>query len=397
MPQVATWEETRYESWSMPDDDWAALRSSYRASGLVMSCGTAGVPVELKSGTRFFRHKSACDLHEGGPETAEHLTTKAVVARIARELGWEATIEAAALDRSWIADVLLEKNGRRVAVEVQWSPQSTFDFERRTARYEQDGIRCQWLVGPKNHDVKTSSTTALIAGTYDALTMNIPSSLGSAEDVPLEEGLRHLLSGGIRPRYEGVVDAVEVTTCMSKCHNDRCNVWFSYWYLSAVQVATRCGLHGHIPFASRYPTHVQDRPEVLVQHDIQTAFDRSGRPSATRYRRVNSKTTNQEYTAQTCPGCGWHLGDGFIVTPYRDWQEFQMPITATRMPLSPEATAAMHLCIDSGRGRCAPVAAEGVTFPSSEITSGIWITSNHGGTWPGPLDAPPLPLRKQLL
>ena len=73
----------------MTSVEWAELKASYRASGLVMSCGQAGIPKTSSLGTQFFAHApgSDCQAHEGGPESPEHLATKAAVARAAREIG----------------------------------------------------------------------------------------------------------------------------------------------------------------------------------------------------------------------------------------------------------------------------------------------------------------------
>lgn len=39
MPLAALFQHARIESWSMTAKEWAELGSTYRASGLVMSCG----------------------------------------------------------------------------------------------------------------------------------------------------------------------------------------------------------------------------------------------------------------------------------------------------------------------------------------------------------------------
>ena len=121
MPLAALFRNERIESWGMTSVEWAELKASYRASGLVMSCGQAGIPKTSSLGTQFFAHApgSDCQAHEGGPESPEHLATKAAVARAAREIGWEAVIEFPAADRSWIADVLVTNGERTIAIEAQ--------------------------------------------------------------------------------------------------------------------------------------------------------------------------------------------------------------------------------------------------------------------------------------
>jgi len=136
MPLVATVGSERVESWRLSPSEWLGLKASYREVGLVMSCGQPGLPKTSQLGNQFFAHKNGtlCALHEGGPETQQHLRAKAIIAETARSMGWTATVECPSVDRSWIADVMIEKAGRRVAVEVQWSTQSDFDFRRRQTR-----------------------------------------------------------------------------------------------------------------------------------------------------------------------------------------------------------------------------------------------------------------------
>lgn len=104
MPLSASYLGERIESWNMLASGWAELKRNYRASVLVMASGQAGIPKTSRLGTQFFAHKGGvdCQLHEGGPESPEHLATKAAVAQAAREIGWEAVIEFPAADRSWI-------------------------------------------------------------------------------------------------------------------------------------------------------------------------------------------------------------------------------------------------------------------------------------------------------
>ncbi len=125
MPLVALWGGERVESWALDDATWRQVRATYRDRGLVMACGESGVPVE-RAGTRYFRHKAICDLHEGGPESREHLAAKALVAEVAWARVGGPIVEAPAPDRSWIADVLVSKPGvPSVAIEVQWAAQDS--------------------------------------------------------------------------------------------------------------------------------------------------------------------------------------------------------------------------------------------------------------------------------
>ena len=391
MPLVAVFGEERVESWLLDDDEWAALRSSYRARGLVMACGQPGVPVEKATGTRFFRHKTDCDAHEGGPESVEHLASKALVAEVARELGWHAEVEAPSADRSWIADVLLTKDGRKpVAVEVQWSAQAAGQFAARTTRYQRDGVLCVWLVGPKN----VGRGDWNIDGKPDTLRMETPAVF--AEPTVMSD-MRHaltvLLRGDIRPRIEVAVEKVLVFTAMSKCHNSACAKWFSYWYLGALQFETRCGQQGTFRFLDEYGIWMADRIELVFQRDVRAVFASSGLPVATEYRKTHSKQTNLDYLAQRCPHCLWHLGDGFIAAEPRRWDWFAVPVTPQTLPLSADVITVQHVCTDSGHGRCSPAPAVRTVYPTQKNALGQSIYPRWNLTG-GVLDDDPLPARE---
>jgi hypothetical protein len=390
VPLVAIWGSERVEAWRLDDDSWASVRATYRERGLVMACGEPGGPVE-RAGTRYFRHKAACDVHDGGPESPEHLATKALVADVAREHGWDATVEAPSADRSWIADVLVSRPGTRsVAIEVQWASQTPEEFASRTARYKESGIDCVWLVGPKNRDRGLCN----IRGTADSLQMEIPVGFARAQEfVPMREALARWFRCEIKARYEAMVEAVEVVTAMSKCHNERCGAWFSFWWLGDLQLQTRCGQTGTVSLGARYATWVTDRPEVFFQDEVRAAIAQSSLPPATEYRAAHSQKSDLDYVAQHCPRCRWHLGDGFIVGKRRKWNSYAVPVMLSRLPLDPRVTTVRHLCVDFGRGQCVATKTEGFAFPSERNDMGGLVSINSFGTAPGPVDADRLPPR----
>lgn len=95
------------------------------------------------------RHPTFCPFAGQGGVTARetpfHVEAKRAIRDVAISRGWAPTIEARHPDGAWQADVLVEKNGRRIAFEVQWSRQSRADYDLRTRRYASDGIETVWL------------------------------------------------------------------------------------------------------------------------------------------------------------------------------------------------------------------------------------------------------------
>jgi hypothetical protein len=98
---------------------------------------------------RFFKHLAAeqvaPDCWLRSTESEEHYFLKHELAQRIREFpGWEAEVEVAG--ENWRADVLaVADGGRRIAWEIQLSPVSTSEVERRTARYAAEGIEVCWV------------------------------------------------------------------------------------------------------------------------------------------------------------------------------------------------------------------------------------------------------------
>lgn len=78
-------------------------------------------------------------------------------------MGWEANPEVRGTTsdgEAWIADVLCERDGLRVAFEVQWSSQSDEEFRRRQQRYARSGVRTIWVTRgrkPMKHSFQSLS------------------------------------------------------------------------------------------------------------------------------------------------------------------------------------------------------------------------------------------------
>lgn len=203
MPLVAIRNSETIEAPDVSPGNWLALKGGYRDSGLTMVCGQPAIPKTSPLGLQFFAHwpSTHCQLHEGGPETPAHLAAKSAVAAAARAAGWNATIEHLAADRSWIADVLAERDGRRIAFEIQLSSQTDVNFARRQTRYEADGVECLWLVNPGNRRSAASVPHFILRGGSEPLTLDIAFS-GAHSRVPIGDAIARILNGGLRPTPE---------------------------------------------------------------------------------------------------------------------------------------------------------------------------------------------------
>ncbi|MHA6694651.1 competence protein CoiA [Homoserinimonas sp. A520] len=353
MPLSALFRDERIESWSMTADEWVQLKRDYRTSGLVMTCGHDGIPKTSRLGTQFFAHKSGvdCQLHEGGPESPEHLATKAAVARAAREIGWEAIIEFPAADRSWIADVLVSNGERMIAIEAQWSPQSLSDFERRQARYRAAGIECFWLTAPANSLNASTVPHYELAGDIDNLQLWMP-VLPSRRRFALEQSIKDILQETISPVAEFVATSAAIKTQMSKCWN--CDRWMSLWTVLELDLESRCGESTTLTWRDPWPLWAPRRHEQAIEAPIRSAFEKSDLPAAAtlKLKLKRSDIAETRYVAMNCPSCGYVQGDGLIKWHW-DASQFTIPFGAgLRLPFTDHVRARRHVCRDIGRGRC---------------------------------------------
>ena len=143
------------------DAAWQKLRNENAANhSLKMPCCGAGVTLRTsKLGTKHFAHtrRGPCST---APETAEHLLAKRMIIEGIRRTDWAALPEQAGESPgfgSWIADVLATKEKRKVAFEVQWSPQSESETRYRQERYKAAGVRGLWLF--RQHDFPVKKDT----------------------------------------------------------------------------------------------------------------------------------------------------------------------------------------------------------------------------------------------
>jgi hypothetical protein len=335
----------------MSPDEWSELKRNYRDSGLVMACGQDGVPKTSSNGTQFFAHKSGvdCQSHEGGPESPEHLATKAAVARAAREMDWDAVIEFPAADRSWIADVLVCNGTRKIAIEAQWSPQSQATFERRQKRYEDAGLESFWLVAPGNTQFAQTVPHYTLGGGVEDLSIELP-TLRVQSTFELVDGVQKILRGEILPIAEFVAVAAAIKTQMSKCWN--CEKWMSLWTVVGLDLESRCGGLATLSWRDPWELWAERRHEQAVEAVIRKAIEDSDLAKPTFLKTKFSEIAQRSYVAMNCPTCGFVQGDGLLAWRWNA-DEYIVPFEpGVRLPLTDEIRSRSHDCIDIGRGMC---------------------------------------------
>lgn len=152
-------------AFALADADWAALTAANRRNrDLRMPCCPSQVVLRRsKLGTRHFAHRPGTTGCTTAPESHEHLFLKQCAVDAARAHGWQARTEAAG--DGWQADVLAERGGKRLAIEIQWSPQSDEETWRRQSRYAAAGIRALWLFRQRRFAQSPELPAAIVTGT----------------------------------------------------------------------------------------------------------------------------------------------------------------------------------------------------------------------------------------
>lgn len=300
-----------------------------------LSCGNLAVPKTSSQGLQFFAHKAGteCALHVGADESLEHLQAKLIVAEAAASSGWVATIEYPGPNRERIADVFLERDGRRLAVEVQLSRQSGEDFRRRQLRYEAAGLECFWLIGPRNTQVDYGVPHYRISPETGAQTMTLSMSVSEGqENVDLREALSLVLQDSINEWIDPLVTSACIATQMAKCYREQCGEWLSFWYLESVDIETRCGQTARMSVGD-YSPHVTHRIEVRIQGYVRDRILASDLPKPTNYLTRRTAQVPESYTGQLCPHCGLIQGDYFISGMYFR-ESYDIEVQRTDFPLS---------------------------------------------------------------
>ncbi|MBB1062378.1 competence protein CoiA [Limosilactobacillus fastidiosus] len=157
-------------------------------------CPECGEQLILKKGkckVAHFAHgvNSKCQLQKG--ESYEHLLGKQQIFEWARQNNWYPELEVYISSLKQRADVLLNVQGRQVAIEFQCSPLSLIDLQERTRGYEKLGIKCYWFLGSpyelKIHQRQTQKFIQLLNNRYRLIFWNIKSAAIKIENATIWE------------------------------------------------------------------------------------------------------------------------------------------------------------------------------------------------------------------
>lgn len=221
MPLIAREGENIVSSYTMGPSAWRQLREQNRSIGHLRAC-CCDAPVICKTsalGTPFFAHKPQDSTRcEHRAESELHLEAKVVAAREGAKHGWVAQVECAAPDGSWRADVLF--SGRRqIALEIQSSPITPAELQRRHTRYSEAGIQCVWLLAKAASHVAGAQLPAfhLSRSPEQILVDHLPGQ-ASAGPLPLGEFTELLLRDRVAwTPWAGELIPLQLWTIKERC------------------------------------------------------------------------------------------------------------------------------------------------------------------------------------
>ncbi len=295
-------------SFSLTDDQWVAIKASYRGMNLSLRCcSSPAIPKVSSLGTRFFAHKSRAGC-QTAPESPEHLQAKFIIAESAKAAGWQASTEESGIDpdgNSWIVDVLCTRRKTKVAFEVQLAAQSLDEIRARQEQYRRSGIRCLWLIKLRGRHSAIQSYPPCRDLPMVLLDVREPANMtaeveGSSEaSIPLAEFVKGALTGEFfwaetRPGIMEVKIQIASITCW-RCH-------------LPIKVVRGYVLNDNvIPLAE-----ISDTVAVTALAEQLRRKDSSVTLVSRRY----SKTLQGRYFAASCPFCSALIGDWFMTADF---------------------------------------------------------------------------------
>lgn len=287
---------------------WEALKASRKERDLRMPCcGSKATPKTSSLGTQFFAHTRRGDC-TSGQETREHLLAKYLVARGAYAAGWDVDVEYRGETpdgETWVADVFATKGKAKVALEVQWSPQSEKETRRRQQRYRESGVRGAWFLR-ETRKYNPSFLSILSEHATPSFVIRLD---GNGRDfkvdrsqVPLSDFVEDLLSGAIqwtpRPGEQGQAGLVVLDEACWKCRQITGVV--ASLELMDSQGSRVGGLDYDDPRIRAYLTRIAADPALRRQHRIGKLTQRF------------SRTEGKPYFSNGCFHCGALQGRFFI-------------------------------------------------------------------------------------
>ena len=154
------------EAAALTGREWTSLGRPPRRQLRLPCCRGKAARRTSRGGTRFFAHRTR-DGCNAKPETEVHRVLKLAALRAARRAGWTAQTEVRGTSpdgEGWMADVLAEKDGRRLAIEIEWPRQDTDELWNRHHCYKQSGVEAVWMLRQPGFPISAKLPAVCIGG-----------------------------------------------------------------------------------------------------------------------------------------------------------------------------------------------------------------------------------------
>lgn len=143
------------EAFDLTADQWAKMKAEPAGSYLIRR---SNLPAILKQNVRATRWFSAMPGEADPawkPTSPEHEFAQVRLVKALRSAGFDARIEEPGhtpAGERWEADVFIDSPGRKIAIEVQMTQQTLDEYERRSQKYLQSGVKVVWLVNSRHFE-----------------------------------------------------------------------------------------------------------------------------------------------------------------------------------------------------------------------------------------------------
>jgi hypothetical protein len=143
------------EAFNLTPERWQQMKAEPAGSYLVRRSGLPAVLKKNVRGTHWFAARPDENDAAWKPTSPEHEFAQVQMVKALRAAGFTARIEEPGYTPSgerWEADVFVKHADRKIAIEVQMSPQGFEEYERRSEKYIQSGVKVVWLVNSRHFE-----------------------------------------------------------------------------------------------------------------------------------------------------------------------------------------------------------------------------------------------------
>jgi len=368
MPLVALDRGERVVSIALAADEWEALRRRARAGAVTLpGCGSQAYLRRSRSGLPHFVHQpgaAKCAAH--AEESPAHVRAKAAIVEAARRARWSAEPEVPG--DGFLADVVASRGGRRVAFEVQLSPQAEVDYRDRTRVRADAGLEVVWLARIPAVRSKWASRPSILNPDPAMPVASIRDSddgafcVDAGGELDLRDFVTEYLAGGltIRGSLTGRT-ATEVSMLRHQCW--KCGRIATVWEVRGHSVEGACGVKHEDHATGTMWASTRAESEPAVKRAVAIRAGRLGWPAPAALSQRYTKTTNSTYEAFSCPTCSavfgdWPLREAWMEAAYED-----SAIVDERLERGASTVDRPHWCRDLGAGLCGG-AGDGQTQPA---------------------------------